>query len=125
MRKRLFIIGFKNIEINNIDKFFDLKEYEKSIRLCDFLGKNFKKNIAYTIRCGGKNSPINDRHNWDGYFVDDKEYRLTIKDALKLQGFYSYKLLGSKNEKWKMLGNTIPTIFTEIIGKQILKYTSL
>ena len=37
----LFIIGFKNIEVNNIEKFFDLKEYEKKVSLSDYLGKNF------------------------------------------------------------------------------------
>ena len=124
MRKRLFIVGFKDIEVTNLDKFFDLDQYKKTITLSDYLGQNFKKDIAYTLRCGGKNSPINDRHNWDGYLVDDIEYRLTIEDGLKLQGFNDYNFVGNKNEKWKMLGNTIPTIFTEIIGKQIIKHTS-
>ena len=124
MRKRLFIIGFKNIEVTDLDKFFNLEEYEKKITLTEYLGQNFIKDTAYTLRCGGKHSPIDDRHNWDGYWVDDKEYRLTIEDGLKLQGFNDYNFIGTKNEKWKMLGNTIPTIFTEIIGKQIIKHTS-
>lgn len=124
MRKRLFIVGFKNIEVTNLDKFFDLDQYKKTVTLSDYLGKNFKKDIAYTLRCGGKNSPIDDRHNWDGYWVDDKEYRLTIEDGLRLQGFNDYNFVGNKNEKWKMLGNTIPTIFTEIVGKQIIKHAS-
>ena len=50
-----------------------------------------------------------------------EEYRLTIPDALKLQGFENYELIGTQTANWKMLGNTIPTIFTKIIGKQILK----
>ena len=124
MRKRLFIVGFKNIEVNNLDEFFNLNEYKKNTTLTEYLGQNFKKDIAYTLRCGGKHSPIDDRHNWDGYWVDDKEYRLTLEDGLKLQGFHNYNLIGNKNEKWKMLGNTIPTIFTEIIGKQLIKHTS-
>ena len=124
MRKRLFIVGFKNIEVTNLEHFFDLDEYKKKSTLTQYLGKNFKKDIAYTIRCGGKHSPINDRHNWDGYWVDDKEYRLSIEDGLKLQGFENYNFIGNTNEKWKMLGNTIPTNFTDIIGKQILKHTS-
>ena len=33
-----------------------------------------------------------------------------------------YKLTGTKKEQWTLLGNTIPTIFTRIIGKQILKH---
>lgn len=125
MRKRLFIVGIKNIKFNNLEKFFDLNKYEKKITLTDYLGKNFTKDTAYTIRCGGKNSPIDDRHNWDGYWVDDNEYRLTIDDGLKLQGFHDYNLIGNKNEKWKLLGNTIPTIFTEIIGNQLIKHTSI
>ena len=125
MRKRLFIVGFKNIEVNDLDNFFKLDKYKKNTTLSDYLGQNFKKNVAYTIRCGGKHSAINDRHNWDGYWVDNKEYRLTIDDGLKLQGFNDYDFVGKNNEKWKMLGNTIPTIFTEIIGKQIINHTSL
>ena len=124
MRKRLFIVGFKNIEVNDLDNFFELDKYKKNTTLSDYLGQNFKKDVAYTLRCGGKHSAIDDRHNWDGYWVDDKEYRLTIDDGLKLQGFYNYDFVGKNNEKWKMLGNTIPTIFTEIIGKQIIKHTS-
>lgn len=124
MRKRLFIIGLKNINITQIDSFFDLSEYECNTNLTQYLGKNFEKEVAYTIRCGGKNSPINDRHNWDGYWVDKQEYRLTINDCLKLQGFEHFGLIGKANEQWKMLGNTIPTIFTHMIGRQILKYIS-
>jgi len=123
MRKRLFIVGFKDINVNDMDNFFELSEYEKNTTMKEYLGKNFVKDTAYTLRCGGKNSPIDDRHNWDGYWVDNKEYRLTIEDGLKLQGFNNYDFIGKKNEKWKMLGNTIPTIFTEIIGKQIIKHT--
>ena len=124
MRKRLFILGFKNIEVHNLDEFFNLHEYKKNTTLTEYLGQNFKKDIAYTLRCGGKHSPIDDRHNWDGYWVDDKEYRLTIDDGLKLQGFIDYDFTGKQTDKWKLLGNTIPTIFTEIIGKQIIKHTS-
>ena len=124
MRKRLFIIAFKNITVN-FKKFFDLNEYKKTVILKDYLNMNFEKKCAYTIRCGGRNSPIDDRHNWDGYYIDGGEYRLSIDDALKLQWFHDYRLSGKLNEKWKLLGNTIPTIFTKIIGTQILKHTSI
>jgi DNA (cytosine-5)-methyltransferase 1 len=125
MRKRLFIIGIRNdiVKDSQIESILNLKEYEKKTILKDFLGKNFEKDIAYTIRCGGKRSPINDKHNWDGYIVDGKEYRLSIDDCLKLQGFdNTFKLCGNVGDQWKQLGNTIPTIFTEIIGKSIYNY---
>ena len=125
MRKRLFIVGIKNVDDKKMDEFFNLSEYESKTTLSDYLGHKFEKETAYTIRCGGKRSPIDDRHNWDGYWRNNngnrEEYRLTIPDALKLQGFENYELVGTQTAKWKMLGNTIPTIFTKIIGKQILK----
>lgn len=124
MRKRLIIIAIKKDFklVDYIDNILDFNKYKKEITLSQFFNKKFEKKIAYTIRCGGRNSPINDRHNWDGYLVDGKEYRLTINDALKLQGFENFKLQGTLTEQWKQLGNTIPTIFTEIISKNIQKY---
>lgn len=125
MRKRLFIIGIrKDLELKNkITDILDFTKYEKQVLLSEYLGKEFNKNTAYTIRCGGRNSPIDDKHNWDGYLVNGKEYRLTIDDCLKLQGFEtSFKLAGNNKDKWKQLGNTIPTIFTEIIGNNINKF---
>lgn len=125
MRKRLFILGIRNdLDLKHkINDMLNFSEYEKKVSLSAYLSKPFDKELAYTIRCGGKKSPINDKHNWDGYMVDGKEYRLTIDDCLKLQGFDdSFKLYGSLNEQWKQIGNTIPTIFTQIIGNNIKKY---
>ena len=125
MRKRLFIIGVnKEFNKNNIDvnEILNLDSYKQNIELSTYLNKNFTKKIAYTIRCGGKNSSINDKHNWDGYYVDDVVYRLSLEDGLKLQGFTeNFELIGSSRDKWKLLGNTIPTNFTKIIGIQIKK----
>ena len=100
----------------------DLTEYEQTVSLGEYLGKNFEKKWHTRYNVAVKKSPINDRHNWDGYWVDKKEYRLSINDALKLQGFHEFNLIGLDKEKWKLLGNTIPNIFTEILGKQIMKY---
>jgi len=125
MRKRLFIVAVSSNDplAPSVDRILDLDEYKKKTNLAEFLGRNFAKDVAYTIRCGGKGSPIDDRHNWDGYYVDGQEYRLTIEDTLKLQGFDSeFKLCGSERDKWHQLGNTIPTVFTDIIGKNIQKY---
>ena len=127
MRKRLIVLGIRNDSalIKHVDKLLDFDAYKKNTTLAELLGKPFEKTIAYTIRCGGKNSPINDKHNWDGYMVCGVEYRLTKEDCLKLQGFdANFKLCGREMDKWKQLGNTIPTIFTEIIGRNVCKYLS-
>lgn len=124
MRKRLFIVGVRAdiAEDKDINQLLNLDEYKQESTMTEVLGKNFAKKTAYTIRCGGKSSPINDKHNWDGYFVDGSEYRLTIEDCLKLQGFTNFQLCGNVKNKWKQLGNTIPTVFTDIIGKSLNKF---
>ena len=119
MRKRLIIICVREDIKHNIN-IFDLKKYEKDVIMKEYLNKNFEKKYAYTIRCGGKGSPINDRHNWDGYWVDGEEYRLTIDDAKKLQGFNDNFIMSDNHkDAWRHLGNTIPTIFTKIIADKI------
>lgn len=125
MRKRLFILATRKDIKTDVDV-FDLTEYEQKETLSNFLEKSFLKDEAYTIRCGGKSSGINDRHNWDTYHIlqggQKNEYKLTIKDALKLQGFdEDFQLCGNTTQMWKAVGNTIPTIFTEMMGRQILK----
>jgi len=90
--------------------------------LSEYLGKNFNKDVAYTIRCGGRRSPINGKHNWDGYIVDGEEYRLTINDCLLLQGFHDTVLYGSTIKKFKLLGNTIPTNLTGLIYQKLEAY---
>lgn len=123
MRKRLFIVSIIDQNGNdfpdNWDNWDELKVAQPT--LSNFMGKKFVKPIAYTIRCGGRRSPINDKHNWDGYIVDKKEYRLTPTDCLKLQGFPDNFILdGTESQKFQRLGNTIPTNLTELIGKKCL-----
>lgn len=118
MRKRLFMVCVRN-DLTNMNV-FDLEEHKNDLSLSDFLGKNFKKQTAYTIRCGGRRSGIDNRHNWDTYMVDDQEYSLTVDDAKKLQGFgESFVLSDTPSHAWRHLGNTIPTNLTYIVGKKV------
>lgn len=113
MRKRLIIVGVRNdtLLVKKIESLLSFEEYKRNVSLSTLLSKNFEKEMAYTIRCGGRKSPINDRHNWDGYIVDGAEYRLTIEDCLQIQGFNkNFILCGTQSDKWKQLGNTIVTI---------------
>ena len=125
MRKRLIIMGVRNDIplVKSINHLLDFSEYVKEMSLSELLGKKFEKKVAYTIRCGGRNSAINDKHNWDGYIVNGQEYRLTKSDCLKIQGFSDdFILCGNNKDQWKQLGNTIPTIFTEMIGLNLNKH---
>jgi site-specific DNA-cytosine methylase len=125
MRKRLLIVAVLPPFDKQLDDFLNFDDYQATTTLSAFMGKSFVKDTAYTIRCGGKYSAIDDKHNWDGYIVNGKEYRLTKADCLKLQGFDSkFVLCGTSAQQWKQLGNTIPTVFTHMLGQQILKIQS-
>lgn len=122
MRKRLFILAIREDIVNDLslDKSILLSFPKQTTpSLTEYLGKDFEKKTAYTIRCGGRNSPLNDKHNWDGYIVDKKEYRLSIEDCLRLQGFKrDFVLHGSRTQQYKLLGNTIPTNLTFLVGSK-------
>lgn len=117
MRKRVILVGVRR---GDPARLLDFTRFRKSVTLADYMGLPFEKETAYTIRCGGRGSKLGNKHNWDAYVVGGKEYRLTIEDALHLQGFpRTFRLCGTVTQQWHQLGNTIPTIFTEMIAQTI------
>lgn len=82
-----------------------------------------ERTIGFTLRLGGQNSGINDRHNWDTYLVDGQETRLTPEQGLQLQGFpdtFSFpEDLPGKN-RMNQLGNSVPVPAVEAWAKEIL-----
>jgi DNA (cytosine-5)-methyltransferase 1 len=123
MRKRMLIIGTL-IDEPKTD-ILDFDRFKKTTTLTEYLSKPFEKDTAYTLRCGGRGSGVGNKHNWDSYMVNGEVYRLTIEDGLRLQGFPStFKLCGSMVKKWHQLGNTIPTIFTDMVAQNIIRELS-
>jgi DNA (cytosine-5)-methyltransferase 1 len=119
MRKRIFIVGIRDSLQTDI---LDFDRFKHITTLSEYMGKPFEKDTAYTIRCGGRGSKLGNKHNWDSYIVNGEVYRLTIEDALRLQGFPSdFRLCGSIVKKWHQLGNTIPTNFTDMIAQNIIR----
>ena len=118
-RKRVFIVatrgGYARPDISNWDA------EKRHVTLSEFTGRNFEREVAFTIRCGARGGALRDRHNWTQYIVDGCEHTLTIDEALRLQGFEDYELHGGKTAQWRMLGNTIPTNLTRLIGERIVR----
>ena len=128
-RKRLFIVGFHKriLQDSHIFEFPPRLKYT----LSELLNKNFNLEIARTIRVGGRGSPLDNRHNWDGYTLFQStsnsklttEYRLSIEDCLLLQNFSkNFQLCGCQTSQYKQIGNTIPTNLSFVLGdSQIFK----
>ena len=103
-RPRLFMVGFKDLETEfNFPKTRKLK-----FTMSDVMKGEVDREIGYTLRVGGKHSPIDDRRNWDGYIVDGEIRRLTPSEGKKMQGFpASFKFPVSDSEALKQLGNSV------------------
>jgi len=103
LRPRLFIIG------NRVGAKYEWPEpIELQKTLNDILGGECPRDIGFTLRVGGRGSPINGRHNWDGYWVNGEARRLTVEQSAALQGFpKGFSFPGSKAQAMKQLGNSV------------------
>jgi DNA (cytosine-5)-methyltransferase 1 len=103
-RPRVFMIGFRD---NAID-FIPPEKKKLKFTMSDVLGGEVDRTIGLTLRVGGKNSPISDRRNWDGYVVDGVERRLNLLEAKRMQGFpKGFKFPVSDAEAMRQLGNSV------------------
>jgi DNA (cytosine-5)-methyltransferase 1 len=86
-----------------------------------FSGKCERK-TGYTLRVGGANSPINGRHNWDGYIVKGKEHRISVLEAKRMMGFPDdFVFPVSDKIAMKQLGNSVAVDVIEHVGASILE----
>ena len=122
-RPRLFMVGFKN----NDSEFEFPKKRKLKYTMSDVMKGEVDREIGYTLRVGGKRSPIDDRRNWDGYIVDGEVRRLTPSEGKKMQGFpASFKFPVSDSEALKQLGNSVAvtaiqdyaSVIVEALGKR-------
>ncbi len=102
-RPRCFMIGFaEGHEITPPEK----RDLEKT--MSDILGGHCEREIGFTLRVGGRRSPIEGRHNWDGYVVDGVPRRLSVREAAAMQGFPpDFIFPNSEKQAMKQLGNSV------------------
>ncbi len=107
-RPRVFIIGFRNEKARDYfeDNMPKPREYFNKrnpnapallftmgevlggvVTMKDSSGDGAKRDIGYTLRVGGRMSPIRAKQNWDCYWVDGQEMRLSPIHGLMMQGF--------------------------------------
>ncbi len=117
-RPRLFMVGFKN---KNIDFKFP-NPIPLKYKLSDILGGECKKEIGFTLRVGGRSSGIDDRRNWDTYLVDGKIKKIGSKEGLKLQGFPDgFAFPVTEAQAMKQLGNSVAVPAIQIVAEEIIK----
>jgi DNA (cytosine-5)-methyltransferase 1 len=93
----------------------------------DDKGEKSRK-IGFTLRCGGKQSPIVARQNWDSYYVIKKAggavepMRIEWEQGLRLQGFAERALPDGVKpaQGMKQLGNSVAVPAIKAWGKEML-----
>lgn len=117
LRPRMFMIGFKDKSIK-----FDFPDPVKlTMTMSDIFEGKAEREIGFTLRVGGRGSPIDDRRNWDGYIVDGEERRIGIKEGVRMQGFpENFKFPVSRTQAMKQLGNSVAIPAVQAVGLQML-----
>ncbi len=116
-RPRLYMVGFKDTTID----FTFPKPIPLTTTMSTILGGTCDVRIGKTLRVGGRNSPFEDRHNWDGYKVNGNWQRLTVKQAAQMQGLPTTFLFPVTDaQAMKQLGNSVAVPVVKAIYQQML-----
>lgn len=90
--------------------------------MSDILEGDCNKKIGYTLRVGGRSSPIHDRRNWDSYLVDNRIVQINSKHGLKMQGFpEDFIFPVSETQAMKQLGNSVAVPAIQAVAQSIVE----
>jgi len=137
-RQRVFIIGFRSSkEAKQMSLPLTASLAQGGVSLADVLEvskvfmnsrRDSERLMGFTLRCGGKRSPVSDRRNWDQYYVrtlegEDIVQPLTRGAGLRLMGFPPERCFPegvSYSQAMKQLGNSVAVPAVRDWGRQIL-----
>lgn len=117
-RPRLFMVGFQDPSV----EFEFPKKRKLKFTMSDVMKGHVDREIGFTLRVGGKKSPISDRRNWDGYIVNGEVRRLSPSEGKKMQGFPpNFKFPVSDSEALKQLGNSVAVTAVQDYANAIIQ----
>ena len=111
-RPRLFMVGFRDTNV----VFTPPAKRKLKFTMSDVMGGKvtsdpegkIPRDVGFTLRVGGKASPITDRRNWDSYYVDGVPTRINSEQGKRMQGFpKGFKFPVSDTQAMKQLGNSV------------------
>lgn len=121
-RPRVYMVCFLKEKVPNWNQFSFPKPILLTTTMSDVFQGKVERKIGFTLRVGGRSSPLGDRRNWDGYLVDGVVKRLTQKEGKKMMGFpESFIFPVSEREAMKQLGNAVAVPVVKAIATEIKK----
>lgn len=121
-RPRIFIIGFRQEDIYPVP--FTFPQFTPlKMTMSDVFGGECPKKIGFTLRVGGKSSPITDRRNWDSYWVDGVVRKITVTEGKKMMGFPDdFEFPVSATQAMKQLGNSVAVDAVQHVAAAMIQY---
>ena len=121
LRPRTFIIGFR--DESSLKTFCFPPKIPLKFNMSDVWGGTCNREIGFTLRVGGRGSPINDRRNWDSYLVDGEVRQLTYVQGRKMQGFPNdFEFPVSPTQAIKQLGNSVAVDAVRAVARNVVSY---
>lgn len=131
-RPRLYMVGFRGDPENKIEfKFPEPKKNLDKTLTEIFKGKctydqegRKPRDIGFTLRVGGRGSQINDRRNWEFYWVNGKVHRLTHEEGKEMMGFPdAFKFPDIPEiQKMKQLGNSVAVSAIQATADAVVRH---
>ena len=129
-RPRLFMVGFRDPNAvftppKKCALTFTMSDLMGGRVTSDAEGKNIR-DVGFTLRVGGKASPITDRRNWDSYYVDGVPTRITVEQGKRMQGFpKGFVFPVSDTQGMKQLGNSVAVMAIQDYARAIVEALDL
>ena len=121
LRPRTFIVGFRNE--SSLRTFCFPPKIPLKFNMSDVWRGVCNREIGFTLRVGGRGSPIDDRRNWDSYLVDGEVKQLTYVQARRMQGFPdNFEFPVSSTQAIKQLGNSVAVDAVKAVARNVVFY---
>ena len=123
LRPRIFIVGFDRRKIETASRFTFPMPVPLQFTMSDVWEGDCSREIGFTLRVGGKGSPLTDRRNWDAYLVDGQLRRLGVPQAKKMMGLpEDFAFPVAKTQAMKQLGNGVCVPVVQHVARQVKNY---
>lgn len=120
-RPRLFMVAFD--KTLKLPPFFFPPKIPLKYTMSDIFKGNCTKDIGFTLRVGGRGSKIEDRRNWEFYYVDGEVKRIGIEEGKQMMGYpLSYRFPVSETQAMKQLGNSVAVDAIQAVASKIKEH---
>ena len=120
-RPRVYMVCFDKSQVPGWETFEFPQPIALTYTMSDVFGGKVDRDVGFTLRVGGRKSPLKDRRNWDGYVVDGKERRIGPVEGKKMMGFPDHFVFDvSETAAMKQLGNSVAVPVVQHIAERIM-----